>query len=155
VHNLSDVSLDVFEPPNAWDLFRKDAMQLAINPMSLDRNPNEFARSDLNRRAAQGAPCHLENLLGMAVNNRCHHHLLAREVRVQQRTDADPRHLANPVGARPVILADSSEAGLWHQEARNLRARTKDAFLEVAILGVVAGDHVRGRAYQGRRTRGL
>jgi hypothetical protein len=52
---LSDVSLDVFEPPNAWDLFRKDAMQLGINPMSLDRNPNEFARSDLNQRAAQGA----------------------------------------------------------------------------------------------------
>jgi hypothetical protein len=89
VDNLSDVSLDVFEPPNAWDLFRKDAMQLGINPMSLDRNPNEFVRSDLNRRAAQGAPCHLGNLLGMAVNIRCHQHLLAREVRVQ-RTDADP-----------------------------------------------------------------
>jgi hypothetical protein len=86
---LSDVSLDVFEPPNTWDLFRKDATQLGINSMSLDRNPNEFARSELNRRAAQGAPCHLGNLLGMAVNNRCHQRLLAREVRVQ-RTDADP-----------------------------------------------------------------
>jgi hypothetical protein len=27
---LSDVSLDVFEPPNTWDLFRKDAMPPGI-----------------------------------------------------------------------------------------------------------------------------
>jgi hypothetical protein len=35
---VSDVSLDVFEPLNTWDPFRKYAMQLGINPMSLDRN---------------------------------------------------------------------------------------------------------------------
>jgi hypothetical protein len=118
-------------------------MQLWINPMSLDRNPNEFARSDLNRRSARVARCHLGNLLGMAVNNRCHQHLLAREVRVQ-RTDADP-------ATSPILLV-LALSYLRIRQKRTLASagpRSQSAHercsLEFAILGVVAGDHVRGR----------
>ena len=35
---LSDVSLDIFEPPNTRDLFRKDAMQLGIDAVTVDCN---------------------------------------------------------------------------------------------------------------------
>ena len=31
-------SLEIFEPPNTWDLFRKDAMQLGIDAVSVDCN---------------------------------------------------------------------------------------------------------------------
>jgi hypothetical protein len=30
---LADISLDIFEAPNSWDLFRKDRMQLGVDPM--------------------------------------------------------------------------------------------------------------------------
>ena len=35
---LSDISLDIFEPPNMRDLFRKDAMQLGIDAVTVDCN---------------------------------------------------------------------------------------------------------------------
>ena len=35
---LSDISLDIFEPPNTRDLFRKDAMQLGIDAVTVDCN---------------------------------------------------------------------------------------------------------------------
>ena len=34
--SLSDISLDIFEPPNARDLFRKDTMQLGIDAVPVD-----------------------------------------------------------------------------------------------------------------------
>ena len=38
---LSDISLDIFEPPNMRDLFRKDAMQLGIDAVTVGPNGNE------------------------------------------------------------------------------------------------------------------
>jgi hypothetical protein len=102
---LSDIGLDIFEPPNTWDLFRKYAMKLGIDAVSVDCNRNKFARRDLDWPRChldQGVARHLRNFLRMAVNDRRYQRLLAREVLVQ-RTDTDAGHLGNPVGARPVI----------------------------------------------------
>jgi len=35
---ISDISLDIFQPPNMWDLFRQDAMQLGIDAVTVDCN---------------------------------------------------------------------------------------------------------------------
>ena len=35
---LSDISLDIFKPSNMRDLFRKDAMQLGIDAVTVDCN---------------------------------------------------------------------------------------------------------------------
>ena len=35
---LSNISLDIFEPPDTRDLFRKDAMQLGIDAVTVDCN---------------------------------------------------------------------------------------------------------------------
>jgi len=35
---ISDISLDIFEPPNMWDLFSKDAMKLGIDAVTVDCN---------------------------------------------------------------------------------------------------------------------
>src|SRR5277367_1618924 len=44
---LSDISFNIFEPPNPRDLFRKDAMQLGIDAVTIDSSRNEFARRGL------------------------------------------------------------------------------------------------------------
>lgn len=110
--SLSADSVDIFEPPNTWDLFRKDAMKLGIDAVSVDCNRNEFARRDLDWARShldQGIASHLRNLLRVALNDSRYQRLLAREVLVQ-RTDTDPRHLGNPVGARSVVA-------FFHQNA--------------------------------------
>ena len=102
---LSDISLDIFEPPDTRDLFRKDAMQLGIDAVTVDRKRNELARRGLDRERScldQGVASHLRNLFRMAIDNRRYQRLLAREVLVQ-RPDTDASHLGNPVSARSVI----------------------------------------------------
>jgi len=83
---LSDVGLDIFKPPDTWNLFRKDAMKFGINAVSVDCNRNEFARRDLDRARSyldQGVASHLRNFLRMAVNNSGYQRFLTREVLVQ------------------------------------------------------------------------
>ena len=68
---LSDVSLDIFKPPNTWDLFREDAMQLGIDAVSVDPSCDEFARRVLERARRgldQGAARRLGNFLRMAID---------------------------------------------------------------------------------------
>jgi len=36
--SLSDISLDIFEPPDPRDLFREDTMELGIDAVSVDCN---------------------------------------------------------------------------------------------------------------------
>src|SRR5258708_4140454 len=103
---LSDISLDIFEPPNTWDLFGKDAMKLGIDAVSVDCT---------GRRLDKGVASHLRNFLCMAVNNSRYQRLLAREVLVQ-RTDTHPRHLGNPIGARFVIPFSDQNASSRFQK---------------------------------------
>ena len=59
---ISDIGLDIFEPSNSWNLFRKDAMKLGIDAVSVDCNRNKFARRDLDWTRShldQGVACHL------------------------------------------------------------------------------------------------
>ena len=35
---LSDIGLDIFEPPDTWDLFRQYRMKLGIDAVGVDRN---------------------------------------------------------------------------------------------------------------------
>lgn len=82
---LSDISLDIFEPPNAWDLFRKDGMKLGVDAVSFDSNGNEFASRDLDWTRSHldyGVASHLRNFLRMAVDDSRYQRLLAREVLV-------------------------------------------------------------------------
>ena len=116
--SLALVSLDIFQPPNPRDLFRKDAMKLGIDAVSVDCNRNEFARRDLDWARShldQSVASQLRNLLRMAVDNRRDQRLLAREVLVQ-RTDTDAGHLGNPVGARAVIAFLHQNASSRFQE---------------------------------------
>src|SRR5262249_28168115 len=102
---LSLDGIEIFEPPNPWDLFRKNAMKPWIDAMCLDGNRNEFACRDLDRPCShldQGIARHLRELLRVALDQRGDQRLLVREVLVQL-TDTDPSHLGNPVRARAVI----------------------------------------------------
>ena len=97
--------IDIFEPPNTWDLFRQYAMELGIDAVSVDRNRNEFARSDLDwsrRHLDQGVASHLRNLLHVAVNNGRYQRFLAWKILVE-RTDTYARYCSDLIGARSVI----------------------------------------------------
>src|SRR5262249_23036172 len=109
---VSDIRFDVFKPPNPRDLFRKDAVKLGIDAVSVDCNRNKFACRDFDwtrNHLDQGVASHLCNFLRMAVNNSRYQRLLAWKVLVQG-TDADAGNFSNPVGARSVIA-------FFHQNA--------------------------------------
>ena len=59
---IPDIGLDIFEPSNSWNLFRKDAMKLGIDAVSVDCNRNKFARRNFDWTRShldQGAARHL------------------------------------------------------------------------------------------------
>src|SRR5262249_8747675 len=111
-------SFDLLESPGARKLLRKDAMELGIDPMRLDRGGDHLAHrllDRLRRNLGQRSTDDLHDVLIVTIDDGGNERLLAGEVLVE-RPDADARHFGDAVGAGSVeTLADQNASSRFDE----------------------------------------
>ena len=113
----------ILKASHARNLLCKDAMQLGVDAMRLDRYGNKPAHRFLNRLRRDLRQRATDDLMILiaTIDDGGNERLLARKILVK-RTDADPGQFSDPVGAGPVeTFPDQNASGRFN---KRLNGRT-------------------------------